>query len=267
MVDAGTTPAAQMILFDSVAITNRGTNIPAPLLERPLGGTEAFGVPINFSVLATLLVIAGSIWVNYLVRRRAKAVQEDTGIRPVTWWKSLLILIAPTLALLIAMGFHLEVPAFPMGENGVSKGFNFVGGINVAHSFTALLIALSLYHGTYIAEAVRSGILAISRGQTEAAYALGLRPGRTMSLIILPQALRVIIPPLISQFLNITKNTTLGVAISYLDLKGTLGGITLNQTGRELECMLLMMLIYLILSLLISSGMNVYNTAVKLKER
>jgi general L-amino acid transport system permease protein len=267
MVDAGTTPAAQMILFDSVAITNRGTNIPAPLLERPLGGAEAFGVPINFSVLATLLVIAGSIWVNHLVRRRAKAVQEDTGIRPVTWWKSLLILIAPTLALLIAMGFHLEVPAFPMGENGVSKGFNFVGGINVAHSFTALLIALSLYHGTYIAEAVRSGILAISRGQTEAAYALGLRPGRTMSLIILPQALRVIIPPLISQFLNITKNTTLGVAISYLDLKGTLGGITLNQTGRELECMLLMMLIYLILSLLISSGMNVYNTAVKLKER
>lgn len=267
MVDAGTTPAAQMILFDSVAITNRGTNIPAPLLERPLGGTEAFGVPINFSVLATLLVIAGSIWVNHLVRRRAKAIQEDTGIRPVTWWKSLLILIAPILALLIAMGFHLEVPAFPMGENGVSKGFNFVGGINVAHSFTALLIALSLYHGTYIAEAVRSGILAISRGQTEAAYALGLRPGRTMSLIILPQALRVIIPPLISQFLNITKNTTLGVAISYLDLKGTLGGITLNQTGRELECMLLMMLIYLILSLLISSGMNVYNTAVKLKER
>ena len=116
MVDAGTTPAAQMILFDSVAITNRGTNIPAPLLERRLGGAEAFGVPINFSVLATLLVIAGSIWVNHLVRRRAKAVQEDTGIRPVTWWKSLLILIAPTLALLIAMGFHLEVPAFPMGE-------------------------------------------------------------------------------------------------------------------------------------------------------
>ena len=107
----------------------------------------------------------------------------------------------------------------------------------------------------------------VRRGQTEAAYALGLRPGRTMSLIILPQALRVIIPPLISQYLNLTKNTSLGIAVSYLDLRGTLGGITLNQTGRELECMLLMMLIYLILSLLISSGMNVYNTAVKLKER
>ena len=88
-----------------------------------------------------------------------------------------------------------------------------------------------------------------------------------MRLVILPQALRVIIPPLISQYLNLTKNTTLGMAISYLDLKGTLGGITLNQTGRELECMLLMMAIYLVLSLIIASGMNVFNTAMKLKER
>lgn len=267
MVDEGTTPLAQKTFFDTVAITNRGSNVPAPLLDRPLGGTEAFGVPINYSVLAVLAVIIASVWGNGILRRKAKTVQENTGIRPVTWWKSLLILFVPTVALLVAMGFHIEVPAFATGENGVSKGFNFVGGINVAHSFTALLIALSLYHGTYIAEAVRAGILAISRGQTEAAYALGLRPGRTTSLIILPQALRVIIPPLISQFLNITKNTTLGMAISYLDLKGTLGGITLNQTGRELECMLLMMLIYLILSLLISAGMNVYNNAMKLKER
>ena len=97
---------------------------------------------------------------------------------------------------------------------------------------------------------MRAGIQAISRGQTEAAFALGLRPGRTMNLIILPQALRVIIPPLISQYLNLTKNTSLGIAVSYLDLRGTLGGITLNQTGRELECMLLMMLIYLTISLI-----------------
>lgn len=259
MVAAGEAPKAAMALWDSVAVTNRGSNIPMPLLSRPLGGFEVWGVPVNFSVLATLAVIIGSILVNRGVLRRAKAIQEETGDRPVTWWKSLLILFVPAIVLLAAMGFHLEYP--------VLKGFNFQGGLNVAHSFTALLIALSLYHGTYIAEAVRSGILAISRGQTEAAYALGLRPGRTTSLIILPQALRVIIPPLISQYLNITKNTTLGMAISYLDLKGTLGGITLNQTGRELECMLLMMLIYLILSLLISSGMNVYNNAMKLKER
>jgi general L-amino acid transport system permease protein len=135
------------------------------------------------------------------------------------------------------------------------------------HPFTALLLALSLYTGAFIAEIVRAGIMAISRGQSEAAFALGLRPGRTMSLIILPQALRVIIPPLISQYLNLTKNTSLAIAVSYLDLKGTLGGITLNQTGRELECMLLMMGIYLTISLLISSLMNIFNSAVKLKER
>ena len=267
MIDAGTTPAASMILFDTVAVSNRGTNIPKPMLERPLGGGMIAGVPINYSTLAVLITLFASFWVNSRIRARAKAIQEDSGIRPVTWWKSLAVILLPVTALLLGLGLHWDIPGFATDANGVSKGFNFVGGINVAHSFSALLIALSVYHGTYIAEAVRSGILAISRGQTEAAYALGLRPNRTMSLVILPQALRVIIPPLISQFLNLTKNTTLGMAISYLDLKGTLGGITLNQTGRELECMLLMMLIYLILSLLISLGMNIYNRSTQLKER
>ena len=267
MVDAGTTPVATMKFFDTVAITNRGTSIPLPLLHRPLGGFEVMGVPVSFSLLATLAVIAASLWFNKRLRTAARIEQENTGDRPTTWWKSLLILFVPVIVLLAAMGLHFEIPSFPAGENGVSKGFNFVGGIIVAHSFTALVIALSLYTGSYIAEAVRGGILAISRGQSEAAFALGLRPGRTMSLIILPQALRVIMPPLISQYLNLTKNTTLGLAISYLDLKGTLGGITLNQTGRELECMLLMMLIYLILSLIISSLMNMFNTSMKLKER
>ncbi len=260
-------PAASMIFFDTVAVTNRGTNIPRPQLYRPLGSVEVGGIPVNFSTIAVILVFGLSIWANRRIRASAKAVQEATGIRPVTWWKSIAVIVLPTLALLIAIGLHFDVPTFPANEAGVSKGFNFQGGLNVAHSFTALLIALTVYSATYIAEGVRAGILAISRGQTEAAYALGLRPNRTMSLIILPQALRVIIPPLISQYLNITKNTTLGIAISYLDLKGTLGGITLNQTGRELECMLLMMAIYLCLSLAISSVMNVYNNAMKLRER
>ena len=136
-------------------------------------------------------------------------------------------------------------------------------------TFALLFVALApvLYYGSVIAETVRAGIQAISRGQSEAAFALGLRPGRTMTLVILPQALRVIIPPLISQFLSLTKDTSLGIAVSYLDLRGTLGGITLNQTGRELECMMLMMLIYLIISLIISGIMNIYNASVKLKER
>lgn len=258
MIAAGEQPKAEMV-FDAVAITNRGSNIPAPMLEHSLGGFELFGIPFSYAVLGTIALIIGSVMVNNRLLAHAKAVQEATGDRPTTWWKSLLILFAPTILFLWALGFYLEYP--------VLKGFNFQGGISVAHSFTALVIALSVYSATYIAESVRAGILAINKGQTEAAYALGIRPGRTMKLIVLPQALRVIIPPLISQYLNITKNTTLGMAISYLDLKGTLGGITLNQTGRELECMLLMMMIYLILSLMISSLMNIYNSAVKLKER
>ncbi|MFZ1662352.1 MAG: ABC transporter permease subunit [Paracoccaceae bacterium] len=259
MIAAGQQPEASMIFDQSVAITNRGTNIPKVLLERGLGGFDIGPFSVNFTFLAILAVIVGSLYVNRTVIRSANATQEATGDRPTTWWKSLLILFAPIIALMIALGFHLEYPVF--------KGFNFNGGINVAHSFTALLLALVLYSATYIAEAVRGGVLAISRGQSEAAFALGVRPGRTMRLIILPQALRVIIPPLISQYLNITKNTSLGIAVSYLDLRGTLGGITLNQTGRELECMLLMMLIYLSISLMISAVMNVFNNSVRLKER
>lgn len=259
MVAAGQEPAASMMFFDTVAVTNRGTNIPSPLFERGLGTLDLGFMTLNLTFWAIVAVIAVSVFVNRRILASARATQEATGVRPVTWWKSILVLFAPVIALLVAMGFHLEIPEL--------KGFNFQGGILVAHSFTALLIALTLYTAAFIAEIVRAGIQAISRGQSEAAFALGLRPNRTMSLIILPQALRVIIPPLISQYLNLTKNTSLGIAVSYLDLRGTLGGITLNQTGRELECMLLMMLIYLSISLMISALMNMYNKSVQLKAR
>ena len=259
MVAAGEEPAASMMLFDTIAVTNRGTNIPSALFERGLGTVDLGFVSLNLDFWVILAVIAGSIFVNRRIVHSARATQEATGVRPVTWWKSILILFAPVIAVIVAMGFHLEIPSL--------KGFNFQGGILVAHSFTALLIALTLYTAAFIAEIVRAGIQAISRGQSEAAFALGLRPNRTMNLIILPQALRVIIPPLISQYLNLTKNPSLGIAVSYLDLRGTLGGITLNQTGRELECMLLMMLIYLSISLMISAVMNMYNNSVQLKAR
>ncbi|MFZ1467782.1 MAG: ABC transporter permease subunit [Paracoccaceae bacterium] len=267
IANAPTHPVASKILFDTVGLTNRGTYAPAPELTHPLGGTVIGNIPVNYSVLAVLAVIFGSVMVNRAVHRRARRIQEDTGVRPATWWQSPLILFVPVIVTLFALGFHLQIPAFATDEAGVSKGFNFQGGFLIQHSFTALLIALTLYTGAFIAEIVRAGIMAISRGQSEAAFALGLRPGRTMNLVVLPQALRVIIPPLISQYLNLTKNTSLGIAVSYLDIKGTLGGITLNQTGRELECMLLMMLVYLIISLLISSVMNLFNNAVALKER
>ncbi len=259
MAANGEEPKASMILFDTVAITARGVNAPYPLLERPLGTFDVAGVPVNLSVVAFVAILVASFWGNSLLLRRARAIQEATGVRPTTWWQSLLILFAPAILFLWVLGFHLEVPELTR--------FNFSGGILIQNSFIALLLALILYTGAFIAEIVRAGILAISKGQTEAAYALGIRPNHTMKLIILPQALRVIIPPLISQFLNLTKNTSLGIGVSYLDLRGTLGGITLNQTGRELECMLLMMAIYLTISLIISALMNVYNKSVKLKER
>ena len=258
-------PVASMSLGGTVAITNQSLNVPGAYLDaekswfglmQPITFGD-FSISLNFILL--LVILLASVYAKILVTRSADRTQEETGVRPVTWWKSLLILVVPTVVALWAMGLSFSVPEFGR--------FNFSGGIIIAHSFTALLIALALYTGAYIAEAVRAGILAIARGQSEAAYALGMRPNRTMSLIILPQALRVIIPPLISQYLNLTKNTSLGLAVGYLDLRGTLGGITLNQTGRELECMLLLMLTYLIISLIISSLMNLYNNAVKLRER
>lgn len=259
MIAEGTEPEATMKLFDSVAITNRGTYIPAPEVSRSLGSFEVLGVPISLNVLAFLVMVAVALFGYRAIKAHATRVQEATGVRPVTWWKSLLVLLVPPGGLLVALGFHLSFPEL--------AGFNFKGGIIVSNALMSLWLALTLYTAAFIAEIVRAGIMAIAKGQTEAAYALGLRPGRTMKLVILPQALRVIIPPLISQFLNLTKNSSLAIAVSYMDLRGTLGGITLNQTGRELESILLMMLIYLVLSLLISSVMNVYNNAVKLKER
>ncbi len=253
MIADGVEPAASMILAGTVAVTNRGTYMPWAQLEHPLPSGW-----LTFGAIAAVLVL--SFLANARIVMRARAVQEDTGVRPTTWWKSLLVLFTPVIVLLWAMGFHFDLVQPP-------TRFNFQGGILVLNSFLAILIALSLYTGAFIAEIVRAGILAISHGQSEAAFALGLRPNKTMKLIILPQALRVIIPPLISQFLNLTKNTSLGIAVSYLDLRGTLGGITLNQTGRELECMLLMMMIYLSMSLIISSVMNLYNRSVQLKER
>ncbi|NUB44498.1 ABC transporter permease subunit [Fertoebacter nigrum] len=259
LIADGLPPTVSMSFGGTVALTNQGLNVPAPFFARGLGQISLGGMTISLNTLLVFAVVIGSFLANRALRRNAAKVQEATGLRPVIWWKSLLILFAPIILVCIALGLSFDVPVFGR--------FNFAGGISIAHAFTAMLVALSLYTGAFIAEAVRSGIMAISRGQSEAAFALGLQPGRTMKLIILPQALRIIIPPLISQYLNLTKNTSLGIAVSYLDLRGTLGGITLNQTGRELECMLLMMLIYLIISLIISSLMNLFNSAVKLKER
>lgn len=252
-------PGASMTLFDSVAFTNRYTAIPSVSFEHSLGVWDNALLPVSFDVLALIVLFVASLWANNRFRHWVAKMQEQTGKRPVTWWKSLAILFGPVIVLGAALGFQLHEPEL--------KGFNFVGGTNVSNAFVALWLGLSLYTGAFIAEAVRAGILSVSKGQSEAAFALGLRPGRTMNLVILPQALRVIVPPLISQFLNLTKNSSLAIAVGYMDLRGTLGGITLNQTGRELECILLMMLIYLAISLVVSGAMNLFNRKVRLKER
>lgn len=257
--------ATASMIFDAVAITNRGVYIPEPVFARDLGvvflgSSAAFGTfSLSLTWSALIAIVVASILANRALVRHATRVQNATGHRPVTWWKSILILVAPAALYLAAMGLHWNYPEL--------RGFNFTGGIHLRNSFIAMWLGLGIYTGAFIAENVRAGILAISKGQTEAAYALGIPPGKTMRLVILPQALRVIVPPLISQYLNITKNTSLGLAVGYMDLRSTLGGITINQTGRELEGMLLMMLIYLLISLVISGIMNIYNARVKLKER
>ncbi|MFN3721803.1 MAG: amino acid ABC transporter permease [Paracoccaceae bacterium] len=255
----GENATSSMVMFDTVAFTNRYTAIPWLMFDRSLGWLSLGPIWLNLDLTVIVVALVGGFLINRTILRRATRIQEATGLRPTTWWQSILALFAPIILVLLFLGSHLDSPSL--------QGFNFIGGLQVSNSLVALWLALTLYTAAFIAEIVRAGINAISRGQSEAAFALGLRPGRTMSLIILPQAMRVIIPPLISQYLNLTKNSSLAIAVGYMDLRGTLGGITLNQTGRGLEAMMLLMLIYLIVSLLISSLMNVYNNSVKLKER
>jgi len=231
----------------AVVFTNRGFYFPAPIL--------ADGAGIVLAIFA--LSVAGIV----VFRKWALKRQMATGEQLPVLWIALGVLIVPTLLAYFVLGrpITLEYPEL--------KGFNFRGGIFMRDSLIALWLALSLYTGAFIAEIVRAGILSVSHGQSEAAFALGLRPKRTMNLVVLPQALRVIVPPLISQYLNLAKNSSLAIAVGYMDVTGTLGGITLNQTGREMECILLLMAFYLLLSLMISSVMNYYNSRVKLVER
>ena len=237
---------ASMIL-GAFAFTNRGVYTPAPIWG-----------PGSIVVVLTFLA---SIVGMFAYRIYAKKLLFATGKLLPMGWPSLAILFVPAILMFFIMGkpIGLDYP--------VLGGFNFGGGLQIGAPLIALWFALSIYTGAFIAENVRAGIQAISKGQTEAAAALGLRPGRIMNLVVLPQALRVILPPLISQYLNLTKNSSLAIAVGYADVTATLGGITLNQTGRAIESVLLLMLFYLVISLGISAIMNVYNNSVKLKER
>ena len=208
----------------------------------------------------TLLAFLVGLVLTAFVSQRATKVQEATGIRPAVWPAALGSLLVLPLAVWAIRGapFTWEAPTL--------RGFNFQGGGTLSPEFGALLIGLVIYTAGYIAEIVRSGIQAVPNGQVEAAGALGLRPGLVLRKIVLPQALRVIIPPMTSQFLNLTKNSSLAVAIGFQDFV-SIANTTLNQTGQAIEVIALIMLVYLSISLSISLFMNWYNKRIALVER
>ena len=242
----GENPEASM-LWDMFAFTGRGFYAPKPVFH------ENSFIVVGVFVISLIAIL--------FVRRyaRRKLYSEGKLINP--FWANIALFFIPTIIVFYALGnpIGLEYPEL--------KGFNFKGGIYARGSLISLWFALSIYTGAFIAEVVRAGIQSVDDGQTEAASALGLRSNLVMNLVVLPQALRVIVPPMISFYLNITKNSSLALAVGYMDITGTLGGITLNQTGRAIEAVLLLMLFYLIMSLSISAIMNVYNRSVMLKER
>ncbi len=239
-------PKQALNLLDSIFISNRGVIMPHP----------TFGPGAWLGPLFLVLTLVGT----WMFRRRARQQQEATGkILPV-WLISLpIIIISPFLGLLLA--------GWPVGwDYPELAGFNFSGGMTLVPEFIALLLALSIYTASYIAENVRSGILAVSHGQTEAAGALGLDGGKTLRLVVIPQALRVIIPPLTSQYLNLTKNSSLAVAIGYPDLMYT-GGTVNNQSGKAIEVYSILLIVYLTTSIVTSIFMNWFNSRMKLVER
>ena len=221
--------------------------IPAPIFE------DGFG----YVVTAIIVGIVATVFMVRWARKR----QEKTGEQFPVVLAGLGLIIGLPVVTLFAVGVPLswDIPAL--------KGFNFQGGVQVISQLAALFLALTFYTGAFIAENVRAGILAVSHGQTEASYALGLRPNRTMSLIVIPQALRVIIPPVTSQYLNLAKNSSLAIAIGYPELVNVFMGISLNQTGKAIEIIGMTMGVYLTISLLISMFMNWYNKRVALVER
>ncbi len=240
-------PRDSYSLFGMFHLNVRGLYMPKLVFEE---GSTIFMIGMAVAVAAVIAIF-----------RWGKARQEATGVRPAVYRMSLAAFFGiATLAYLIS-GAAVVVDVPELG------GFNFRGGTRVFPEFLALFLGLSIYTGGFIAEIVRAGVLAVSRGQSEASSALGLKNSYRLRLVVIPQALRVIIPPLTSQYLNLTKNSSLAVAIGYPDLVAVFAGTTLNQTGQAIEIIAVTMTVYLMLSLLTSAFMNWYNRRIALVER
>jgi general L-amino acid transport system permease protein len=230
-----------------IFLNNRGLFIPQPIIGHGFGWVE---IAVAAGIVATILFYVWARW-----------RQEHTGQQAPVFTVAAGLIIGLPLVVMALAGFPLTFD-FPQGGR-----FNITGGVEVLPEFAALLFGLSLYTAAFIAEVVRAGILAVSRGQTEAAFSLGLQAGPTLRLIVVPQAMRVIIPPLTSQYLNLIKNSSLAVAIGYPDLVQVFTGTVLNQTGQAVEVVAITMAVYLTISLTTSLLMNIYNSRIALVER
>ncbi|MBX3505299.1 MAG: amino acid ABC transporter permease [Parvibaculum sp.] len=240
-------PAESLSPLPGMFLNNRGLILPEPV----------FGPASTAFFIAIAMALAGSVFLIRWSRKR----QVETGQLFPAWRASAAMLIfLPGLAWLVA-GAPFEL------SFAEQAGFDFAGGMRLLPEFVALVLGLTLYTAGFIAEIVRAGILSVSKGQREAAAALGLKDSTTLRLVVIPQALRLIIPPLTSQILNLTKNSSLAVAIAYPDLVAVFAGTVLNQTGQAIEVIALTMAVYLTLSLITSLLMNWYNSRIALKER
>ena len=239
-------PREAMNPVAGVFLSNRGFKLPAPVSD-----------PIHFYMGIAFVV---GIVLAVLVARWGRRRQDLTGRSFPSFWAGLGLIFGLPLVMWLIGGAPtaLEMPEL--------RGFNFRGGVTISPEFAAVLFGLTFYTAGFIAEIVRSGILAVSHGQTEAASALGLRRGLVLRLVVMPQAVRIIVPPTTSQYLNLTKNSSLAVAVGYPDLV-SIGNTTLNQTGQAIEAISIYMAVYLTISLLISLFMNWYNARIALVER
>ena len=240
-------PRQSINVFGEVFISNRGVVMPRPIFDAGTG----------YVLWATGAALLAVILLSHWSRDRRAETGRGFPMLPI----GLAILILVPLAAMFFTGFPISF------EHPELKGFNFVGGMRVIPEFVALTVALATYTAAFIAENVRAGIQSVSHGQTEAAHSLGLRNGQTLRLVVIPQAMRVIIPPLTSQYLNLTKNSSLAVGIGYPDLVAVFAGTSLNQTGQAIEIIAITMGVYLLLSIITSIIMNNYNKRVALVER
>ncbi len=231
--------------FDSIFLNSRGLYLP-----KLIAGTELYLVLASF-----VIGLVGYIF----IKKRSDKRHDETGVKTNTIPHFLaLVLLLPIVAY-FTFGVQLEYPAL--------KGFNFRGGVDLSIEFFALAFSLSIYTATYIAEAIRSGVESVDKGQKEAAAALGLKSSWAMRLVILPQALRVAIPPIINQYLNLTKNSSLAAAVGYTELVTIFSGTVLNVVGQAIEIVMLTMLVYLTISLVISLVLNIFNKKMQIKGR